>query len=79
MAGYDNKDRAISARKTLDFFAKQQGVQDEDRATQASDLLCNLMHYCRSTALDFDTVLNRAHGHYTEELEEERDEIEKGD
>lgn len=78
MAGYDNKDRAISARETLDYFAKRQGVQDEDRETQLSDLLCNLMHYARAAAIDFDSCLTRGHGHYTEELEEERDEIENG-
>ncbi len=46
----------------------QPGYQLGDGVELAiSDLLADLMHYCSQDAVDFNTCLERAQGHYSEE------------
>ncbi|KVK57602.1 hypothetical protein L905_24025 [Agrobacterium sp. TS43] len=67
----DNTQRAAWARIAIDAFMKAT-LTDEGDAV--SDLLCNLMHYCRESGMDFLAELNQGALHFQAEIEiEEND------
>ncbi len=50
------------------LHAYQPGYSHNDGVEIAiSDLLADLMHYCSQDAVDFNTCLERAQGHYNDE------------
>lgn len=67
-----NRERADWASMALDDFADETGMEDEDRKTQITDLLCNLMHFCDIEKIDWNRCVALAQDHYTEEVAEER-------
>lgn len=68
-----NVDRAASVTEALDIFARCQGLVDEDVATQVSDLICNLMHYCDKEGIASFATVERAVGLYASERVAEND------
>ena len=74
-----NADRAQWAASALANFAAVTGLGEDLRAdpeTVLADLLADLMHWCDALgtnphleeAVDFQSALGRARGHYQEEL-----------
>lgn len=61
--------RAVWASRSIKLFMEMTGTDLEDAV---ADLLCDLMHYCnlRKDDVDFDAELDRARGHYKEELKD---------
>lgn len=68
-----NRERADWASIALDAFVAEMNMQDEDKETQLSDLLCNLMHFCDVEQIDWYRCVARAQDHYREEQAEERE------
>ncbi|WP_436776073.1 hypothetical protein [Yinghuangia sp. YIM S09857] len=50
----------IKIREAVDLAGKALAPYDPDNATAVSDLLANLMHYCREKGIDWDEVKHRA-------------------
>lgn len=65
-----NKDRVHWAARSLQKFMELTGCEREDAL---GDLLCDLMHWARQNGYDFDFALQRAYGHFEEELAEAGD------
>lgn len=85
MTSPDNTDRAGWAQSAVHHYAsltrsdpREQTVssEDEDAREHAeeviSDLLGDLRHLSRQLGINFQTMLGRSLGHFTEELAEER-------
>lgn len=75
-----NETRAQWAYTALEAFARetnqlQNGDLAEDPGSVVSDLLCDLMHYCRQNNLDIEDLLRNGRGNFAEELLEEADDI----
>lgn len=73
-----NGERANWAYLALERFARatnqdNSGDLKHDRGTVVNDLLCDLMHLCDRDGLDFEDLVERARGHYQEELVEEKE------
>jgi hypothetical protein len=70
----DNQQRAAHARDALDYFAKQAGDEWADDMERLTDLLANLMHFCKQNAeredcpMDFEDALYTARMHFEAEL-----------
>lgn len=69
-----NRERALVAENALDTFTHQTyggrdaaELNDEDRQTALSDLLCDLMHYARQQGFEFDIELSIARRHHAVE------------
>ena len=62
-----NADRAEWARDAVRAFAELTRIEDEEMATQISDLVCNLRHLCDEESVDFEQVLSAANSNYAEE------------
>jgi hypothetical protein len=56
----NNEQRVERARQA--FYA-----YDDNRGTNVTDLLTDLMHYCQTYCIDFDQHLQTARMHYEEE------------
>ena len=57
------------AGQTLDFYGEISGT--EEVSELVTDLLADLMHYCKmKRRLDFDALLGRATDHFSEEAED---------
>jgi hypothetical protein len=67
-----NRERADWASIALDAFADECNMNDEDRETQLSDLLCDLMHFCDVEEINWTACVERAYDHWREEVREER-------
>lgn len=63
-----NTDRAEWAAAALRHFQCATGTDDHDAP---ADLICDLMHWCDRTGLDFEETLARARMHYAAETEAE--------
>ena len=69
----DNNQRAAHAGDALDYFAKQSGDEWADDMERLTDLLANLMHFCKKNAnsedcpMDFDRALASARMHFEHE------------
>jgi hypothetical protein len=68
MAYPNNFTRALFAERALDAFQGVTGMEDEDINTIFSDLLADLLHYCRQHDMDFETLLDRAVNHFQDEV-----------
>ena len=66
-----NRERADWASIALVAFAEEVRMEDEDRETQLSDLLCDLMHFCNVEKLKWSLCVSRAQNHFREEVAEE--------
>jgi hypothetical protein len=64
--GYNDR-RAMWAGKSLDVFAQETRIKDEDNGLKLSDLLSDLMHWCDRNGVDFEYEINRARGNYVAE------------
>lgn len=60
----NNKQRADSARKAL-----KQYTDNNDIETDMSDLVCNLMHLCKESGVNWADVEFRAAEYYTYEID----------
>lgn len=58
-------DRAARIRPLLKLYQDQTGSEDEHLV---SDFLADLAHYCDAERLSFVDALDRAEGHYREEV-----------
>jgi uncharacterized protein with von Willebrand factor type A (vWA) domain len=69
----DNQQRAASARGALEYFAENAGDEWADDMERLTDLLTNLMHFCKQHAdsedcpMDFDKALQSARWHFEAE------------
>lgn len=66
--GASNQERARWAKATVDAFRKISDAGEEEEDLVISDLLSDLMHYCHRKEIDFGVCVNRATGHFEEEL-----------
>ncbi|WGH21500.1 hypothetical protein SEA_TUCKER_82 [Mycobacterium phage Tucker] len=64
----DNTYNCTWAAVALSAYVKVVGGEDEDVATQISDLLGDLMHLADAAAVDFDEALNKAEYNYDAEV-----------
>lgn len=71
-----NHERAKWAQKALDAFAEACRMVGEDTEIVISDLLCDMMHLCNFEQINWNACIDRASGHYKEELEFENDGLE---
>jgi len=72
-----NANRADWAAAAVHTFAdatnqREKGQYTDDLHSIVSDLLADLMHYCRREGVDFDETLETARAHFNFEREEER-------
>lgn len=67
----NNRERAIAARKALDVFSADMGLEEDDVETAVVDLLADLMHLCHINKLEFDLLLARGRQHFDFERDEE--------
>jgi hypothetical protein len=81
-----NADRALWGALAVVSFASVTGMSADvqiDPETVLGDLLAGLMHWCdvqktnayRIESLDFESALERARNHYTEEYADEREQL----
>lgn len=63
-----------SITATLKKYQKVTG-SDDDNAI--SDVLADLMHYCRDNDIDFRKELSTARWHFNEEVKEEKDAVQR--
>lgn len=54
---------ALGAYAPLTYGRRLHELADEDRETCVSDLLADLIHYCRREDIDFERCLNSAFRH----------------
>lgn len=67
-----NMARAHRAQQAITAYVKSRGddiAPDDERPSQVSDVLADLMHLCVVHGIDFDAALESAHLFHTEELE----------
>ena len=64
----NNKDRAEAAAETIEYFQLLIATDDEDAIP---DFLCDLLHHCYLSDIDFNSELLRARGHFQIELEKD--------
>lgn len=62
-----NLSRANWAEAAVAEHARGSGADEEEKAVQVIDLICNLQHYCRRLEINFDEVLNAARMHFQDE------------
>lgn len=62
-----NLQRAVWAEAALMTFREQTGCDHEDGL---ADLLCDLLHWAKFNAFDFDAELDQARMHFEAELAE---------
>ena len=55
-----NFKRSHWAAAAVQTHSSTTGILTEDTETQVSDLLCNLMHYCRMNGIDYAECVARA-------------------
>jgi hypothetical protein len=73
-----NLQRAAWAEAALIAFAKETGMEWEDDQTRLSDLLCDLLHFCRihksreDCPMDFERAMATARMNFEAEKEEEQ-------
>jgi hypothetical protein len=70
-----NRDRAGWAAKALRAHSQAVGNHEEGPETILSDLLGDLLHWCNSMNIQFDSALLVAESNYAEEVAEERAEL----
>jgi hypothetical protein len=56
--------RVLHAQQALDVMTSASG---EDRKDQLTDLLADLMHFCKVTGIPFDRQLRYARSHFASE------------
>jgi hypothetical protein len=66
-----NTDRAFWGQRAIEEFAKVVGQTGEPVRDNLTDLLADLMHFCRKKRLSFDKALETAYGHFAAEVREE--------
>jgi hypothetical protein len=59
------QERAVRCQQALTAYS------DDDAHTNLVDFLADVMHFCRSNALDFDALLQTAAHHYQTEIIEQ--------
>lgn len=64
--------RSQWAGAAIGAFARETFMVDEPEETKVQDLLCDLMHWCASKNIAFDTVLRVARDHYEHERKTEQ-------
>ena len=74
-----NSQRAAWALSALEHFATETGSENENDMTRLSDLLADLMHFCRKNAkaqdcpMNFESALFTARQHFDSEVKEDSD------
>ena len=74
MSEPSNSDRADWAYVAVEAFAAEVREEDmlgEETDLVISDLLCDLMHLCDVAEINWTACIERAEGHYREEIDEE--------
>ena len=66
--GASNQQRAKWAKATVDAFREISDAGEEEEDLVISDMLSDLMHYCHRKEIDFGVCVDRATGHFEEEL-----------
>jgi len=65
-----NAERAAWAERAVRYFARASGQGREPLETSVVDLLADLMHLAEREGLDLHRLAERAHLHFSAELEE---------
>jgi hypothetical protein len=63
---WTNGDRADSARRAIEYFGQQRGM-DTDGETLAIDLLTDILHFLHSKGIDPQKTVNMAMMHFEAE------------
>lgn len=66
-----NDDRAQWAALSIQLFAALTASTEESWETNLSDLIADLLHFCKKHNIDFHACMENGHGHYAEETAEE--------
>lgn len=66
--GSTNQKRAGWASASLSTYATLTGSNEADKEGLVTDLLGDLMHFCKVNGMNFDAMVSSAHGHFEHEF-----------